>query len=217
MWTWLRLALELCGSALAPDACAACDEPVPMLTAFCPACAQTLVPASRASDGEAIAPFLYGGALAVAIGRFKYEGRTDLARHLSAVLLTSLRAQEGRYDVVVPVPLHPSRLAARGYNQASLLASPVARALGARFDPVALRRLVDTPQQAKLDREARRRNVAGAFQVAAAGALRAKRALVIDDVCTTGATLAACASAAFAAGAASVTIAAVARVEAGSP
>jgi hypothetical protein len=95
--------------------------------------------------------------------------------------------------LVVPVPLHPTRLRERGYDQAALLAHACARAAGL---PLAVRGLVrrrDTPAQARLDASARRKNLAGAF-VAPAPLARPTVALV-DDVLTTGATAEACARA----------------------
>jgi len=105
---------------------------------------------------------------------------------------------------VVPVPLHPGRLAARGYNQAALLARPVARELRARFSPLLLRRTRPTAPQAKLDAEARQLNVRGAFEAEPSHRLRAASVLLVDDVATTGATLADASRALRRAGAGSV-------------
>jgi ComF family protein len=114
-------------------------------------------------------------------------------------------------DVVVPVPLHPARLAERGYNQAALLGAAAAAELGVPLLARGLARTRDTPQQARLDRAARRANVAGAFRARAR--LRGKRVVLVDDVATTGSTLAACTRALLDAGAASVTALVVARAE----
>jgi ComF family protein len=93
-------------------------------------------------------------------------------------------------DLVVPVPLHPRRLRARGFNPSVTLARTVARECGARFTADALARVRDTPTQTGLDRPARRRNVAGAF--ACSRAVR-ETVWLVDDVVTTGATLSECA------------------------
>lgn len=108
-----------------------------------------------------------------------------------------VRADE--VDVVVPVPLHAGRLAERGYNQAALLARPVARVIGAPLACRALVRVRATERQASLDREARLANVVDAF--ACRGDVRGRRVLLVDDVTTTGATLNACRSALAVAGA----------------
>jgi predicted amidophosphoribosyltransferase len=162
----VRAAFESLVSLLAPDVCAGCDERIGIMRVFCPVCANTLVPAGERRTGEH-APFTYGGALARAIASLKYGGRVDRARPLSHLLLQAvepMRVARRTPTVVVPVPLHRARLAARGYNQASLLAAPVARALGARFAPGALLRVRDAPAQATLGRSARLENVKGAFR-----------------------------------------------------
>jgi ComF family protein len=93
-------------------------------------------------------------------------------------------------DLVVPVPLHPRRLRARGFNPAALLARTVAECSGARLCTRSLRRLRDTPSQTGLDRRGRRHNVAGAFGCSG----RVPRSVwLVDDVVTTGATLSECA------------------------
>ena len=138
-----------------------------------------------------LAAGLYGGALATLIWRLKYRDRSDLAR--AAAHLIARQHAGARPDALVPVPLHPNRLATRGYNQAALIALE----LGALWDvPVwthVLARVRDTPAQQAAGRRDRRINVAGAF--AATGPLPgAARVAIVDDVVTTGATVNACAS-----------------------
>jgi len=201
--------LEVLGELLAPNACAACDEPVRPRILFCEACASTVLPAE-----ERGAVFAYGGAIATAIARLKYRGRPDLAPRLAAAMLAVARAADvggADADVVVPVPLHPRRLAERGYNQAALLAGPIAKRLRVPHAPRALERVRDTPRQMELARAAREANVAGAF--ACGVIVERRRVLLVDDVTTTGATLAACEKALRARGAASVATLALARKE----
>ncbi len=203
----LSFALDLLGALVAPERCAACDARVVPRTVFCPACAATaLLDRTRVGPGAASAhaPFLYGGSIATAISRFKYQGRADLARPLSHLLLRAApRLRPLGVDAVVPIPLHRARLVERGFNQAALLARPLARRLGASFEPRALMREVATEVQASLDRTARQDNVRGAF-AARGGALAGRCVLLVDDVTTTGATLAAATHAVQRAGAARV-------------
>jgi ComF family protein len=143
----------------------------------------------------------------------KYERRPDLARPLADLLWREIEphraAMTGAF--VVPVPLHPSRLASRGFNQSALLARRIAAALGARYLPLALGRWRDTAQQSTLDREARRANVADAFYVRQPLRIRGRRILLVDDVRTTGATLDACIRALAGAGAVDTAWAVIAR------
>jgi ComF family protein len=155
--------------------------------------------------GQVTAAGTYGGALREAIHRFKYGGERALANELgelvAACVATDL-ATGVALDVVVPAVLHRDRARSRGYDQAWLLAEAVARrtALPLR---VPLRRIRLAVPQISLDRAARAENLRGAY-VAEAGALRGARVALIDDVATTGATLAAATGALRAAGARAV-------------
>jgi len=99
-------------------------------------------------------------------------------------------------DVLVPVPLHTARLRERGYNQAALLAREMSRRVGLAVDEQTLVRQRATAPQVELDAAQRRENVRDAFHCSGNG-LAGKRVLLIDDVCTTGATLEACAIALY--------------------
>ena len=200
--------LEFASGALAPARCSACDARVKILAAFCPSCASTIEPAPAGSP----AALLYAGAASQAIVAMKYGSRPDLARPLGDLLWRSLepRAASWRGAVVVPVPLHPTRLADRGFNQSALLAARVVGRLDGQFEPRGLVRTRETPQQTSLDRHARAANVAGAFRVRDAAVVRGRAVLLVDDVATTGATLDACTAALIEGGAASVLRAVVA-------
>jgi ComF family protein len=154
----------------------------------------------------------YGGALATAIRRFKYEDCAYLSRPLGALLRAACRSGDVQADLVVPVPLHPRRLAERGYNQSALLSAHVALELRTSVAARAIVRTIDTAAQAELSRGARRANIRHAFRVRSAVPVRGRAIALVDDVMTTGATLAACASVLLDAGAVAITSLVVARV-----
>jgi ComF family protein len=212
-----HVARRLVAAALRPTACAACDAPrEDPRSPFCRACAPTVLPLGPgvgAGDRATIAAFLYAGAMARAIVRTKTDRRPDLARLLGDLLWNGIGTQLARIGraVVVPVPLHPARLAERGFNQSGLLAGRVARRMSAPLWPSALSRARDTPPQATLRREARVANVNSAFAAREPEHVRGRVILLIDDVCTSGATLDACANALLTAGASSVHRAVLAR------
>ena len=135
----------------------------------------------------------------------KYSNLRAIAPALGELLSDILASLEIAADVLVPVPLHHRRLKQRGYNQAHLLAKEVGNRLGVPVAAHALSRLRDTPPQAKsLSAQERRSNGAGSFRCAEQPAIAGQGVLLVDDVCTTGATLEACAITLKKAGALSV-------------
>jgi ComF family protein len=166
--------------------------------------------------GRARAACLYDDASRELILKLKHADRPELARLLALWLSRAACDLIAEADVVAPVPLHPLRLFARRYNQAAEIARPLARRAKLAFLPEALSRKRDTGSQGGKSGRGRRLNVKGAFEVppAARAQVAGRRVLLVDDVMTTGATAEACAKALFAAGAAAVDVAAVARVRA---
>lgn len=143
----------------------------------------------------------YDGELRRVIHALKYEHMTALAEPLGRMLNTYLAQHPLPFDLIVPVPLHPERREDRGYNQAELLAKVIARQCGVALNASALVRKLNTTPQVGLNETERRRNVRDAFHCAQR--LDGLRVLVVDDVCTTGATLSECARALHDGGAAS--------------
>ena len=156
--------------------------------------------------------FAFDGPIREVLHSFKYGDRLDLLRFLAAEL-SAEAALLGPVDLIVPVPLHPRRLRARGFNQSALIARRLSRLMQTPAKLDAIARVRDIPPQVGLERAARIENVKGAFEVPARfeEAIRGARALVVDDVMTTGATLHACAAALKRAGAGEVVAATVAR------
>jgi ComF family protein len=139
------------------------------------------------------APFLMQGALRELIHRFKYRNLRSAAPELGRLLAEYLAGHPIPGKVTVPVPLHPRRHRMRGYNQAALLARELSKRTGLAVAPGLLARRHDAPPQVQSDsRERRADNVRDSFEcIEDAGGLEV---LLIDDVSTTGSTLAECAS-----------------------
>jgi predicted amidophosphoribosyltransferase len=177
------------GEPLAPPGQLTSDRLEPATNVFCDACAPLLerAPAWLQPPRPSAAGWLFEGPCADAIRRFKYGGCGEYARPLASMLATVAEPYRSAIDVLVPMPLHPAKLRARGFNPAALLAAPVARRLGVPLRPSWLRRQRETLDQAGLARGARLANVRGAF---AARRVEPCRVLLVDDVRTTGATLA---------------------------
>ncbi len=186
-----------------PPACPVCALPSPA-AAVCGACLRRPPPYSAA-----IAAFAYAFPLDRLVQGLKYRGQLAFAGWLGAALAAAVRARGDAWpDVVVAVPLAPARQRERGFNQTTEIARGVARDLEL---PLAegLRRVRDGPPQAGLARTARIRNLRHAF--AADAAIAGKRVAIIDDVMTSGTTLAAATGALLRAGAAGVEAWVVAR------
>ena len=148
-------------------------------------------------------PFRFEGIVRQTIHQFKYNHFKALALPLARLLDEYLQHRALPAEVLVPVPLHPHRLRERGYNQGGELARELGRLAGLPVVEGTLLRFRDTPSQVGAAGELRYGNVSGAF-ACRDQRLRQKRVLLIDDVCTTGATLDACAVALKEAGALSV-------------
>lgn len=159
---------------------------------------------------RAWAGYLYEPPLQDAIRLFKYRGKVALAGTLGALLRESWRDRP-EADLLMPVPLHPSRLRSREYNQALLLADELNRALRLPLSDDNLVRIRATPPQTELTRTERLTNLRRCFAVQRPDAVAGRRILLIDDVMTTGATASECAKALRKAGAAEVYVGVLAR------
>ncbi len=193
-------------SLLYPEnvACIACGEEASVnADGLCASCAAGLLRceaphAVRFTDGFT-AGLIYTEEAARAIQRFKYGD----ARYLAGFLASFLDIPEAwDIEAIVPVPLHKRRLNRRGYNQSALLAEALAARISVPVRPELLVRVRNTKTQTRLNMKQRARNLRGAFR--ALPEAKGMRLLLIDDVRTTGATLAECAQALRAAGASAV-------------
>jgi ComF family protein len=216
-------ACAACGALLEVEAtfCALCTlatEPVPL-----PGCHRCAEPVERPGPcprcirapppfRSAHAAFVHTGPLARAIHRFKYEGHSELALPLARALAMESRPwleALGPHAVLVPVPLHRGRLLRRGYDQAALLTRALARQTGLEHRPALLRRVRATRRQVGLTEAQRIENVHRAF--ATRGPMPGQPLVLVDDVFTTGATLAEAAAALAGAGATAVSAVTFAR------
>ncbi len=207
-----------CGGCQRPGSlwCESCQASVkPVGSLLCEKCGQPYVSARLCNNCRAQplqiefirSAALFHGPLRQAIHRFKYERLAAMAEPLGSLLANYWQTLGLRADWLMPVPLHPARERERGYNQAALLARQLARHTGVPLLEHGLKRTRVTAVQMELNAAQRKENVAGAFACALASddsSIQSKRVVVVDDVCTTGATLDACAEAVLKAGAASV-------------
>lgn len=142
---------------------------------------------------------------------FKYNRHPEVGLLLGKIFGSKIKkAAPFAFDVAVPVPLHPSKMRSRGYNQSAMLAAGLAGELGVPIEEHALKRLAATATQTKKGRLERWHNVSEAFVVQYPSRVAQKRILLVDDVITTGATVEACGRALLDAGASEISIACLA-------
>jgi ComF family protein len=159
------------------------------------------------------AHLLYEGAGRDLIHAFKYSYKTHLRRPLGLLLLEGLEGflRDQAADLLIPVPLHRTRLRSRGFNQAQLLCAMVSERLSIPVMPDGLARTRPTQPQVELSALERRNNVKGAFAVRHPVQVAGRRILLLDDVMTTGSTVDECAGELKKCGATLVTVVTVAR------
>ena len=194
-----------------PILCGGCTEKLPKLRLpYCKICASpnTLSPCSwcreypLSVDGIR-APYLMDGAIIEAVHSFKYRGVQAAAPELGRLLARYWTEHQVPGKVIVPVPLHRSRLRDRGYNQAASLARVMAKLTGIALEDGLLKRTKDAqPQVHAASPSERRSNVEGSFRCMTE--VTGRSVILVDDVATTGSTLSACAAALKTRGASSV-------------
>ena len=185
---------------LEPPYCAVCSDVG--VSGTCRNCREPALNSHRQIEGIR-APYLMQGLAREAIHQFKYRNVRVAAPLLGRLLADYLSANPMPGDTLIPVPLHPRKLRERGYNQAGLLARELGKITGLPVAEKLLYRTRNTPPQARTaSRKQRLENTAGVF--AGRGDIAGRSFIVVDDVSTTGSTLAACAAALKESGAVSV-------------
>ena len=185
--------------------CPICKARASSRLGCCSVCQTLLFKPIKTPDSLALGP--YSGKLELAIRHLKYHQVTGLATLFAQELAKEIQRAGWAADCITAVPLHWRRYLKRGYNQSTLVARPLAKNLGISYLAL-LHRKQATQQQAKLSRLEREQNVAEAF---VAKPVRGKRIFLLDDVITTGATLAACQQCLYQAGAKDVKLITIAR------
>lgn len=228
MYAWLKNAHDalfpatcvLCGQVASGDLdlCSGCRADLPRVTGACRRCGLPLAGAGGTECGECLqdpppwsrtlAPWRYDDPIKYLIHAMKFRQKLTLARVLGMLLAEECSRDEYRPDVLVPVPLHASRLRERGYNQALELARPISQRLGVPLDGL-VERVRATQAQSDLPSAQREGNIRGAFEVRRT--VSGKRVAIVDDVMTTGATVREIAATLMAAGAQDVQVWVVAR------
>lgn len=240
VWAQLLRPLSLIADLVYPPACAACGVSTGGHRGLCPKCWAAVrfierpycevlgIPFSHdlgtgILSAEAIAnppPFdrvrsaaAHDNAIRALVHGLKYRDRTDLAPMMAGWMLRASDGTVERCDAIIPVPLHRARMVSRKFNQAAELARHLARLAEKPLLPATLLRVKRTSQQVGLGVRAREENVRGAFAVAAnkEDDVFGKRIVLVDDVYTTGATVAAATRALRKAGAADITVLTFAR------
>jgi ComF family protein len=200
-----------------PPCCGGCGAPLAQAEGLCGACFATLRPITQplcpvmgipleAADGELLSaeaiadppPFArarasvhYNDMAGAIVSRLKYGDRPELARLCARLMAGAGSAFWEAKPVLVPVPLHPSRLRFRRYNQSVLLAQELGRMLDLEVDAFVVTRKRNTAQQVGLTGDRRLKNVRGAFasHPRALERLKGRSVVIVDDVYTTGATV----------------------------
>lgn len=189
----------LAGIAKADALCAACAASIPLRSAFhCAICDARLPAAEKTCHPDAL--YLLGATASYRddrvkhlIWQLKYQKRTAAARALGALISTYVAplASEFQDAVLVPIPLHPNRLRERGFNQSELIAQEVSRRAKLELHTDLFVRTRDTTPQAECrERADRTKNIAKCFAIRPGAALPQNRIVLVDDVSTSGATLA---------------------------
>lgn len=203
----LHALFDLLVDLIFPPRCAGCGR---VDTLWCDQCQSVIDTIPLTPHANPLEPLngiastaVHQGILQSAVQALKYENAVHMGVPLGNRLASRLKLTNWTADMIVPVPLHTTRLAERGYNQAYIIAKQVALQMNVPCVPEALSRQRYTHSQVGLNRQERLANTEDAF-IASPDLVHGKTILIIDDVYTTGATLSNCAHAALEVGAVAV-------------
>jgi ComF family protein len=194
--------LSAAAGSLLPSACTICGKNYALFpAAVCGTCRDSLSTCIREfyyhadSPAKTLSLCSYGGLGGLFVRRIKYGGKRTLLNEFfngrQHMIRTYLNSE--RIGVIIPVPLSPLKLLARGFNQSELIASAVSEISGLPVIKNLLRRRAGSAPQVKMSRSGRAKNVKGAFIIRGAGRINGENILLTDDVVTTGSTLKECA------------------------
>jgi ComF family protein len=222
-WLLPRLC-PACGDPAGPgrELCPGCENALPTLLHACPRCAMPYEhPDTHGVCGacqkrppaftRSIAAYRYAPPIDHFIRELKFHQQLGLAHLLGTRLAQRLQQETRRPDLILPVPLHLTRLRERGYNQALEIARPIARLLDIPLATRSLQRVRATTPQTGMAVAARRKNVRGAFALQPGATLNNLHVALVDDVMTTGSTVRAAAQCLQAAGVRDIEIWVIAR------
>lgn len=188
---------QLCDAPVNSGLCDGCRDELPSNRYGCHRCGLPLPTAGQPLCGRclrrppavdlSLIPFLYAPPIDRLIGAFKFSGQLTKGRLLSQLLTAHLERQPALPQLLIPVPLHPSRLRQRGFNQALELAKPLGRHFAIPLDRHSCQRIRPTPPQHQLKQRQRRRNIRAAFHIVRP--IAADHVALVDDVVTTGSTV----------------------------
>ena len=189
--------IEAVENAFFPVRCPYCDKVIYHEQYACEECKSEMpeLPITNYIEGgyRCTSPFLYKEKFAEAVKAFKFSNRAQYAKQLAFAVVTALNyTNKLEYDYVTCVPMYPEQKAERGYNQAELLAKECAKLLGIKYID-ALEQFKQNKPQHTLKGSERRKNVKGVYRAINKDKLKGKKILLVDDIITTGNTLAECA------------------------
>jgi ComF family protein len=173
-----------------PNRCPCCGKIIVWKNDICEYCAEKLSLYRFSETSEITAAYCYDGIVLDGIYSLKFAGTENFAKHCAKIITENLT---GDFDCIVPVPIGKKRLKKRGYNQAEIIAKYFSRSLQIPIAKKVLYRTIEKVQHTLTEKE-RFQNAKDSYKIRESGSeiIAGKRILLVDDVCTTGATISVC-------------------------